>query len=120
MPQQAANHLVRAGYFFSATKVACSDLELLKAILEEMQLLVKPPEGPERGPPEAASSFFRWRDIDKDLFIAHFCGHSLIQYYTEIRRQIRSLKGDKVRRGRAVVQGADRQTPATLQTRFRL
>ena len=71
-----------------------SDLELLKATLEEMQLLVN--QGLEEGNPEVAASIWTWRDIDKELFIAQFSGLRIISYYLEVRKQLRSQLKEEV------------------------
>ena len=50
-----------------------SDLELLKATLEEMQLLVDQGAAEEKTSPEVAARTWGWRELDKELFLTQVC-----------------------------------------------
>ena len=70
---QAAAQLLQEGFFFAAVKVVYSDLELLKATLEEMQLLVDQGAAEEKTSPEVAARTWAWRELDKELFLTQVC-----------------------------------------------
>ncbi|GAX73543.1 hypothetical protein CEUSTIGMA_g994.t1 [Chlamydomonas eustigma] len=91
---QAAAQLLQEGYFFTAIKVVYSDLELLKATLEEMKLLVE--VGTKEGDWEVAALTWGWKNIDKELFVGQFSGLRIISYYLDVRNQLRDLKDQGV------------------------
>lgn len=86
---QAVALLLQQGYYFTAVKIVYADHELLRATLEEMSLIVS--QGLEEDI-DVAARMWNWKEADKELFIKQFKQLKIINYYMDIRKQLRALK----------------------------
>ncbi|KAJ9522970.1 hypothetical protein QJQ45_023774 [Haematococcus lacustris] len=108
----AAAQLLQQGYYFTAIRIVYADTELLKATLEELQLLVT--QHMEESDPKVAAVTWGWQELDKELFVRQFQALHIIAYYKDVRRHLRALRDQ----GEAALARVEREMVLKVVTDF--